>query len=119
MKLAVAFEQLAEFATQDRPDLVTAFEPLRVPINRRAEEFRKHKIAVESAQLKAVVSLAERAWRHRIKKGARQKLIDFYQRLREDEMQHKAALQALVARVLTAPEFLYKLESPHRGTGAV
>ncbi|MDB4353156.1 DUF1592 domain-containing protein [bacterium] len=116
-KLAVAFEQLAEFATQDRPDLVTAFEPLKVPINRRAEEFRKHQIAVESVQLNAVVSLAERAWRHRIKKGVRQRLIDFYQHLREDEMQHKVALQALIARVLTAPEFLYKLESPQPGTG--
>jgi len=117
LKLAVAFEQLAEFATQDRPDLVTAFEPLRVPINRRAEEFRKRQIAVESVQVMAVVSLAERAWRHRIEKGAKQRLIDFYRRLRDDGMQHTGALQALVARVLTAPEFLYKLESPQPGTG--
>ncbi len=117
LKLAVSFEQIAEFATQDRPDLVTAFEPLREPINRRADEFGKRKMALEPLQLTAVVNFTERAWRQRLDGPSRQRLMEFYRRRRDEGMQHPRALQALVVRVLTAPEFLYKLESPQSGTG--
>ncbi len=117
LKLAVSFEQIAEFATQDRPDLVTAFEPLREPINRRADDFRKRKMALESLQLMAVLSFTERAWRQRLEGPSQQRLMEFYRSRRDDGMPHPRALQALVTRVLTAPEFLYKLESPQSGTG--
>ena len=117
LKLAVSFEQISEFATQDRPDLVIAFEPLRAPINRRAEEFRKRKIKSEPVQLQKVMQFADRAWRHRLETSSQQQLLDFYHRLRREGMQHSRALQALLARILTAPEFLYKLESPSVGTG--
>ncbi len=117
LKLAVSFEQIAEFATQDRPDLVSAFEPLREPINRRADDFRKRKIALESLQLMAVLSFTERAWRQQLEGPSQQRLMEFYRRRRDDGMQHPRALKALIARVLTAPEFLYKLESPQLGTG--
>ena len=39
--LTVAFEQIYQFATQDRPDLVNAFEPMRQPINERGDRFRQ------------------------------------------------------------------------------
>ena len=117
LKLAVSFEQLSEFATQDRPDLVTAFEPMRVPINRRAEEFKKRRIALEPLQLTAIVNWAQRAWRRQLDSQSQQQLRDFYRRLRDDGMQHPAALKALVTRVLTSPAFLYKLETPRFGTG--
>ncbi len=117
LKLAVSFEQISEFATQDRPDLVIAFEPLRAPINRRAEEFRKRKITSEPLQLQKVMQFAELAWRHQLETSSRQQLLDFYHLLRREGMQHSRALQALLARILTAPEFLYKLESPSLGNG--
>ena len=73
IKQAVAFEQIAEFATQDRPDLVIAFEPLRVPINHQATEFKKQKIALEPLQVAAVVNWAERAWRRQIGPTSKQR----------------------------------------------
>ena len=60
--LTVAFEQICEFATQDRPDLVKVFEPMRKPINARADLFRKRLVETEPAHLKAVVEFAARAW---------------------------------------------------------
>ena len=61
--LTTAFEQISEFATQDRPDLVTAFAPMRDPIYKRAEAFRARKIECEPGHLAAVVQLASRVWR--------------------------------------------------------
>ena len=117
LKQAVAFEQIAEFATQDRPDLVIAFEPLRLPINRQATEFKKQKIVLEPLQVAAVVNWAERAWRRQIGPRSKQRMIALYQRLRSEGVQHREAVQTLIAHVLTAPDFLYKLETPQVGTG--
>jgi hypothetical protein len=117
IKQAVAFEQIAEFATQDRPDLVIAFEPLRVPINHQATEFKKQKIALEPLQVAAVVNWAERAWRRQIGPTSKQRMIALYQHLRNEGVQHREAVQTLIAHVLTAPDFLYKLETPQVGTG--
>ena len=117
LKLAVSFEQISEFATQDRPDLVTAFEPLRGPINRRALDFRQRKSSVEPVHVRSVVMLAELSWRRRLDEDSQQQLIGFYRRLRDEGMFHAEALRLLLARVLTSPEFLYKLETPGTGAG--
>ncbi len=115
LKQVVAFEQIAEFATQDRPDLVIAFEPLRVPINRQATEFEKLKIALEPSQVGAVANWAGRAWRRQLGPTSEQRMMALYQRLRNEGIRHREAVQTLIAHVLTAPDFLYKLETPQEG----
>ena len=59
----MAFEQILQFATQDRPDLVVVFTPMEKPIRARADVFRQRLIETEPAQLDAVVAFADRAWR--------------------------------------------------------
>jgi hypothetical protein len=108
----VAFEQIAEFATQDRPDLVEAFAPLREPINRRADLFRQRMIASEPEHVRAVLEFADRAWRRPLTDGERQALRSMYGRLRDDQVPHADAIRLTLARVLTSPAFLYKLEQP-------
>ena len=44
-------------------------------------------------------------------------MIALYQHLRNEGVQHREAVQTLIAHVLTAPDFLYKLETPQVGTG--
>jgi hypothetical protein len=72
--LTTAFEQISEFATQDRPDLVTAFAPMRGPIYERAEAFRKRMIAAEPGHVTAVVRFARHAWRRPLTGEEEQKL---------------------------------------------
>jgi hypothetical protein len=110
--LTVAFEQIAEFATQDRPDLVEAFKPLRQPILDRADKFRQRLVETEPVHVEAVLELAERAWRRPLNTGEQRSLRELYQALRAADIPHDEAIRLTIARVLTAPAFLYKLEQP-------
>ena len=112
LELAVAFEQIAEFATQDRPDLVTAFAPLRTPINERADAFRRRLLETEPVHVDAVLEFAGRAWRRPLTDAEQQDLRALYRRLRDSQMPHEPAIRLTLARVLVAPAFLYKLEQP-------
>ena len=126
--LTVAFEQISEFATQDRPDLVKIFEPMRKPINERADLFRKRLVATEPAHLAAVMEFAGRAWRRPLQErrpgdepgpGEEEALRAFYQRLRASAIPHDQAVRLTLARVLTSPAFLYRREQAGPGKDAV
>jgi hypothetical protein len=118
LKLVVAFEQISEFATQDRPDLVKAFAPMRERVEARAEAFRGRLIETEPAHLKAALEFADRAWRRPLDEPERQDLRELYQALRDSEIAHEDAVRLVLARVLTAPAFLYKLEQTAPGPEA-
>ena len=51
-----AFEQLAEFATQDASELLKSFEPMRGPIQQRVVDFKNRMVADETKQLDALVA---------------------------------------------------------------
>ncbi len=110
LKLVVALEQLIQFATQDRQDLVPPFQAMQAPVGERAEKFRKRLLDAEPAQLAAVIALAPRVWRRPVTADEQQQLRALYQRLRQNEVGHVAALELTFARLLTAPAFLFKLE---------
>ena len=116
--LVVAFEQISEFATQDRPDLVKAFAPLRQPINDRADAFRQRLVNTEPNHLEAVIRFADKAWRRELNEHERQGLRDLYALLRKNEIGHEEAIRLTLARVLTSPAFLYKSEEPAPGKTA-
>jgi mono/diheme cytochrome c family protein len=118
LKLVVALEQIREFATQDRPDLVTVFDPLKEPVGRRAEEFRQRQLAAEPRQLEAVIALADGAWRRPLSTAERETLQAFYTRLRGDEIPHAEAIRLTFARILTSAAFLFKVEQAPAGVAA-
>ena len=119
LELVTAFEQLSEFATQDRPKLVIALEPLREPINDRADAFRERLISLEPTQLRAVLEIADRAWRRTLTERESDGLRDLYDELRVSAIPHDEAIRLTLARVLTSPSFLYRLERPGPGATAV
>ncbi len=106
LKQVDAFEQIYQYATQDRPDLVKEFDPLRKPIKKAAEEFKKQKKAAEPAQRQAVIELAAKAWRRPL---TEQEIADLNQ----------YPPQLMLVRVLTSPMFLYRGEKVPERTGAV
>jgi Protein of unknown function (DUF1592)/Protein of unknown function (DUF1588)/Protein of unknown function (DUF1587)/Protein of unknown function (DUF1585)/Protein of unknown function (DUF1595) len=109
LMLVDAYEQLWQYATQDADP--SAFEPLREPIKRRAQEFRDELIAAEPAQIQAVIELADQAYRRPITVPERKSLRKLYDQLRVDELPHDAAVRMLLARVLISSAFLYRAES--------
>jgi hypothetical protein len=112
-KLVDAYEQLWQFATQDADP--SAFEPMREPIRRRAEEFRKFQQSTEPLHVDGVVRFARAAYRRPLATNEEQELRGLYRRLRQEELPHDQAVRLTLARVLVAPAFLYRAESPGLG----
>lgn len=119
LALVVAYEQIAEFATQDRPDLVKAFAPLRKPIHDRADAFRQRLRGTEPGHVDAVLDFAARAYRRPLTESEKDDLRALYRRLRDQGLPHEQTVRLTIARVLVAPAFLYKLEQPGPGAEPV
>jgi hypothetical protein len=118
LKYQVAFEQIREFATQDRPDLVKAWAPHVKSVNDRADAFRRRLVTTEPVHVKAVVEFADRAWRRPLTDSEKQGLRGLYKQLRDSEIPHEEAIRLTIARVLTSPAFLYRKEQPPPGDKA-
>ena len=63
---------------------------------------------------------AERAWRRPLTADEAARLRDFYARLRRGSgLDHEHAIRALLARILVAPAFLYRVEPPQAGRAGI
>jgi hypothetical protein len=113
LKQVDAFQHLMEYATQDSDPKL--FEPFRKPIYDRAAAFRKALLAAEPGHVEAVLDFAARAYRRPLSGEERDQLRGLYHKLRKQELGHEEAIQFLLARVLVAPAFLYRLEKPPPG----
>lgn len=108
-----AFAQLLEFATQDADPKV--FEPLRQPIKDRAAAFRKFLVDCEPKQIDSLIDFAGRAYRRPLTNEETQGLRALYADLRKEGIPHEEAFRLTLARVLTGPAFLYRIEKPVSG----
>lgn len=117
LKEVDAFEQLWQFATQDADP--SAFEPLREPIQKRATAFRKLLEQTQPAHLEAVLRFGERAYRRPLTAVEKDQFRALYRALRNEEIPHDQAIRLLLARVLTAPAFLYRTEAAPAGSQPV
>jgi hypothetical protein len=118
LTLVNAYEQITEYATQDRPDMVIALKPLRKPINDRAAAFRQSLVEAEPQQVDKLLDFASRAYRRPLTDPEANELRGLYRRLREQELPHDEAFRLTLARIFIAPEFLYRLEKAPTGAAA-
>jgi hypothetical protein len=116
IELQDSFEQLLGYASQDRPDLVKAFQPMIPVIAGREAAFRRRLVEVEPRHVDAVVAFAGRAFRRPLTPDEDRRLRTLYHTLRTRDLPHERAIAAVLAHVLVAPEFLYKLETAGPGT---
>ncbi len=116
LTLVDAFLQLLEYASQDADPRV--FEPMRKPINERAAAFRRELVAAEPRHLDAIVALADRAFRRPLSTTEASEFRELYRRLRAEQIPHDEAIRLVLARVLIAPAFLYRIEKPPTGPKA-
>ncbi len=70
--------------------------------------------AAQPRHLDDCLDLASRAWRRPLTEKEKAALRAFYQKTLADDPDHVRAIRTLIARILVAPEFLYKLEQPGR-----
>ncbi|HXX92349.1 MAG TPA: DUF1592 domain-containing protein, partial [Planctomycetota bacterium] len=111
--------QFIGFTTQDAPkDVQVYFESLREPFRRRAEEFEKEVAACEPRQLDALVRFASRAYRRALTEAEEGSLRMLYGELRKKDLPHLEAFRSVLARVLVAPSFLFRLEETPPGRDA-
>jgi hypothetical protein len=115
LELVDAYEQLLEYASQDRSDVVDSFTPMRPAFHARAAAFRQRMSAAEPLHLERLVDFAARAYRRPLDPKETQELRDVYAELRRDDLPHEQAFALTLARVLVAPAFLYKVELPGPG----
>ncbi len=108
LKLVDVFEQLWQYATQDADP--SAFEPLREPIKRHAEEFKKLLVDTQPSHLDAVLKFAESAYRRPLTDAEKDELRGLYHKLRSQDLPHDLAIRLVLARALIAPAFLYRAE---------
>ncbi len=106
-------EQLLAFASQDGDPKL--FEPLQAPFHQRAERYRAWLKETEPIQVTALVDFAGRAYRRPLTERETTSLRAFYQRLRDQDRSHEEAFRLTLARILTSPAFLYRLEQPVAG----
>ncbi len=116
LTLVDAFLQILEYASQDADPKV--FEPMRKPINDRADAFRKSLLDAEPNHVDALVDFAARAYRRPLTEVEDHELRGLYRKLRAQELPHPEAFRLTLARVFIAPAFLYRLEEVRAGTEA-
>jgi hypothetical protein len=111
--------QFIGFVTQDQPkELLAYFESQREPFRKRAEEFEKDVEAAIPAQLAALRDFAARAYRRPLKEKEQADLANLYRTLRDKGAGHDEAFRGVLARILLAPAFLFRIEQAPAGREA-
>jgi hypothetical protein len=111
--------QFIGFVTQDQPkELLDYFEGQRGAFRKRAEEFEKDRQAAIPRQMEALLAFAGRAYRRLLQEKEKTDLLDLYQALRKKGVAHEEAFQGVLARVLVAPAFLFRIEQAPPGKKA-
>lgn len=84
-------------------------------IRNEEQAFLAAQVAAEPRHLEALLTFAARAWRRPLETGEQQAILASYQADREEGIKHDPAFRAALARVLSSPWFLYRVEQPQPG----
>ncbi len=107
------------FVTQDQPkELLNYFMDARPEFQKRADECQQEMDAAVPLQMQALADFAARAWRRPLQEADKSELSSLYQSMRAKGMSHDETFRAVLARVLVAPAFLFRLEQSPPGKTA-
>ncbi|QDU24986.1 hypothetical protein ETAA8_00470 [Anatilimnocola aggregata] len=85
-------------------------------IKREEKAFLATQVAAESRHLEALLAFAARAWRRPLADDEREAILASYRADRAQGAKHDPAFRAALARVLSSPWFLYRVEQPAPGS---
>jgi mono/diheme cytochrome c family protein len=84
-------------------------------IKKEEKAFLAAQVAAEPRHLEALLAFATRAWRRPLAADERKAILASYHADRKDGVKHDPAFRAALARVLSSPWFLYRVEQPAPG----
>lgn len=104
------------FVTQDQPkEMVAFFEGMRPEFDRRAAAFARLSEAAIPKQLAALSDFTARAYRRPLTAKERNEQAALYRSLVAAGSSAEEAMHTLIARVLVAPAFLFRIEQAPAG----
>lgn len=111
--------QFIGYVTQDNPQpVIVYFKSQQEPFRKRAEEFEKDVEAAIPKQLDALLEFAGRAFRRPLQDSEKIELLNLYRTLRGKGVAHEEAFRGVLARILVAPAFLFRVEKAPPGKDA-
>lgn len=84
-------------------------------VKREEAALLAQQVAAEPKHLDALLAFAARAWRRSLDTDEREILVSAYRADRAEGIKHDPAFRAALARVLSSPWFLYRVEQPPAG----
>ncbi len=90
-------------------------QQLEGQIKHEEKTFLAAQVAAESGHLEALLSFAARAWRRPLAENEREAILASYRADRSEGAKHDPAFRDALARVLSSPWFLYRVEQPATG----
>jgi hypothetical protein len=93
--------------------LPAAMRKYVVPLRRESESVLAAQAAARLGHLEDCLQFAGRAWRRPLGEKERQSLKALYQKTLSIDNDHRKAIRVLLARILIAPQFLYRLEQAY------
>lgn len=115
LRTLASLEQILEFSTQDADP--RKFDPVLKPIADNAAEYRQLLLGTERIHLEKLVEFAEQTFRRPLQKLEADRIRSLYASLRKQEIAHEPAFRLTLARVLSSPSFLYRLENREQSPG--
>ncbi len=107
------------FVTQDQPkELLNYFEGQRPAFQKRADDYERDVAAAVPPQLEKLLAFAGQAYRRPLHEREKAELSALYRGLRDKGVAHEEALRGVLARVLVAPAFLFRVEQAPAGAKA-
>jgi hypothetical protein len=108
--------QFMGYTTQDTPKAFQQFFIDRKPVfKKQADEFLQEEAAAIPKQLDPVLQFAERAYRRPLQEDEKADLQALYHTIRQKGAAHDEAFRGVLARVLVAPAFLFRIEQAPPG----
>lgn len=114
----IAYEGLVQYYRKPNDGARIMFfyiQEFRERIEREEQAFLAARVAAEPGHLDALLAFAARAWRRPLGDGERAAIVASYRADRDEGVKHDPAFRAALARVLSSPWFLYRVEQPASG----
>ena len=111
----IAYEGLVQYYRKPNDGARIMFfyiQEFEQQIKKEEKAFLAAKVAAESKHLEALLAFAARAWRRPLAADELSAILESYQADRKDGVKHDPAFRAALARILSSPWFLYRVEQP-------
>jgi hypothetical protein len=115
----IAYEGLVQYYRKPNDGARIMFfyiQEFEQQIKKEEKAFLAAQVAAESKHLEALFAFAARAWRRPLAADELSAILESYQADRKDGVKHDPAFRAALARVLSSPWFLYRVEQPALAT---